>query len=68
MRIEIRVGKDYEQILEFAKTKQIDLIVIGRQGHSTIQKALFGNVAEKIVRKAGCAVLVIPLDYQLNHK
>jgi nucleotide-binding universal stress UspA family protein len=26
-------------------------------------KALFGSVAEKIVRKAHCAVLVIPLSY-----
>jgi nucleotide-binding universal stress UspA family protein len=26
-------------------------------------KALFGSVAEKIVRKAECAVLVVPLCY-----
>jgi hypothetical protein len=39
------------------------LIVLGRHGHGGVQKALFGSVAEKIVRKARCAVLVVPLDY-----
>lgn len=68
MKIEYRVGKDYQSILDFAKEKNIDLIVIGRQGHSSLQKAFFGNVTEKIVRKADCAVLVIPLSFQKTHK
>ena len=64
MQIEYRVGKDSEEILSFARKKDIDLIVIGRQGHSSIQKAFFGNVTEKVVRKADCAVIVVPLSYQ----
>jgi nucleotide-binding universal stress UspA family protein len=55
------VGRDYLKILEFAKKNQVDLIVIGRHGHSAIDKVLFGNVTEKVVRKADCAVLVVPL-------
>ena len=64
MQVEYRVGKDWQEILAFAKEKQIDLIVIGRQGHSTLQTALFGKVTEKIIRKADCAVLVVPMSYQ----
>ncbi len=64
MQVEYRVGKDWQEILAFAKEKQADLIVIGRQGHSTLQTALFGKVTEKIVRKADCAVLVVPMSYQ----
>lgn len=60
LKIEYRSGKDYEEILDFAKKTDIDLIVLGRQGHSSIQDALFGKVTEKIVRKAACAVMVIP--------
>ena len=59
-----RVGKDWQEILAFAKEKQIDLIVMGRHGRSALQKTLFGNVTEKITRKADCAVLVVPLSYQ----
>jgi nucleotide-binding universal stress UspA family protein len=39
------------------------VIILGRHGHSSVGKALFGSVAEKIVRKAECAVLVVPLSY-----
>jgi nucleotide-binding universal stress UspA family protein len=66
-RVEVRVGKDYNAILEFAEEMNVDLIVIGRRGHSTLQKALFGNVTEKVARKAPCAVLIIPLDFQKKH-
>jgi nucleotide-binding universal stress UspA family protein len=64
LKIEYRVGKDWQEILAFAKEKEIDLIVMGRHGHSALQKPLFGNVTEKITRKADCAVLVVPLSYQ----
>lgn len=59
-KVEMRVGRDYVKILEFAQKEQIDLIVIGRHGRSALENVLFGNVAEKVVRKAPCAVLVVP--------
>ena len=45
-----------------------DLIVIGRQGQGSLQKAFFGNVTEKVARQAPCAVLIIPLAYQQKLK
>lgn len=61
-KIEFRVGNVSIKILEFAQENRIDLIVIGRQGRGSLQKALFGNVTEKIARKAECAILIIPLS------
>lgn len=63
-KVEYRIGKDWQEILDFSHHRQIDLIVMGRQGSSALQKALFGNVTEKVTRKADCAVLVVPLSYQ----
>jgi nucleotide-binding universal stress UspA family protein len=63
IKVEFRIGPDAATILEFAKATQIDVIILGRHGHSSVGKALFGSVAEKIVRKAECAVLVVPLSY-----
>jgi nucleotide-binding universal stress UspA family protein len=63
VKVEFRIGPDAATILEFAKAAQIDVIVLGRHGHGSMGKALFGSVAEKIVRKAECALLVVPLDY-----
>ena len=63
VQVEIRDGPDGPAILEFARGQAMDLIVIGRHGHGGVSKALFGGVAEKIVRKADCPVLVVPLSY-----
>jgi len=63
VKVEICTGPDAATILEFAKATQIDLIILGRHGHSGAGKARFGSVAERIVRKADCAVLVVPLSY-----
>ena len=60
LNVQIRIGRDYVEILDFARDNDIDLIVIGRQGHSALEEVLFGNVTEKVVRKAACPVLVIP--------
>ncbi len=62
LEVVIRIGKDYLSILEFAGQNDVDLIIIGRQGHTAIETMLFGNVTERIVRRARCPVLVIPLD------
>ncbi|MCL4178828.1 MAG: universal stress protein [Verrucomicrobia bacterium] len=61
--VEIRMGPDAATILDFARTRRIDLIVLGRHGHGGVGRALFGSVAGKVVRKAECAVLVVPLTY-----
>jgi nucleotide-binding universal stress UspA family protein len=64
-RVEFRVGPDAATILEFAAAERMDLIVLGRHGHGGVGQALFGSVAEKVVRKAHAAVLVVPLSYAL---
>jgi nucleotide-binding universal stress UspA family protein len=66
--VEFRIGKDYMEILSFAKEKDIDLIIMGRQGQSSFQKMLFGNVTEKVTRHSECPVLVIPLIFQQKMK
>ena len=66
--VEIKIGKEYMEIFEFARKQNVDLIVIGRQGRSSLQTVLFGNVMEKITRHAECPVLVIPSSYQKKVK
>ena len=59
-KVVMNIGRDYVQILEFAQQENVDLIVVGRHGRSALENVLFGNVAEKVVRKAPCPVLVVP--------
>ena len=62
--IVIRVGAAEAEILKYADEMKADLVVIGRQGRSSLGKVLFGNVAEKIVRKIKCALLVVPYSFE----
>lgn len=64
LEIAIRGGMDHAGILECAREINADLIIIGRQGNSSISKVFFGNVTEKVVRKASCPVLVVPLSFE----
>jgi len=60
-KTEFRIGKAYVEIINFAKTIDANLIVLGRQGGSALESLFFGTVAEKVVKRAKCPVLVIPL-------
>src|SRR6266568_4969633 len=52
-------GVPFQEILETAKTQQVDLIVMGTHGRTGLQHVLMGSVAEKVVRLAPCPVLVV---------
>ena len=47
-------------IVTHAGTIGADLIVIGTHGRSGVKQALLGSVAEKVVRHAGCPVMLVP--------
>jgi len=64
LQVRICIGRDTFKILEVAQEEKVDLIVIGRHGHSGMGKVLFGNVTERIARKADCPVLIVPLSYE----
>jgi len=55
-------GRPFVEIIRYAREKRIELVVIATHGRSGLQHALFGSVAEKVVRKAPCPVLVVKRD------
>ena len=62
--VAVRKGKAEQEILAYAREIDAELLVIGRQGSSSLGKHLFGNVAEIIARKANCPVLIVPYSYE----
>ena len=48
-----------EGIINYAKSKNIDLIVIGTKGMAGIEKFLMGGVANKVTSHAHCSVLAV---------
>jgi len=52
-------GRAFAEIIRYARDNAIDLIVMGTHGHSALASMFLGSVAEKVVRKAPCAVLTV---------
>jgi nucleotide-binding universal stress UspA family protein len=52
-------GVPFQEIVETAKARQVDLIVMGTQGRTGLMHVLLGSVAERVVRLAPCSVLVV---------
>lgn len=46
-------------LLEYAKGKEIDLIVIGTRGRTTLDKLLLGSVASHVITNSHCPVLLV---------
>ena len=54
----VHEGVVTDSILSFAAAQKVDLIVMGTHGHKGVDRATLGSVAEKVLRKARCPVLV----------
>ena len=56
----VEAGKPAAEIVRYAESKGIDLIVLGAHGHGFVDRLLIGSVAERVTRHAPCAVLMVP--------
>ncbi len=61
VKVETRIlsGRPAHVITEFALKNKVDLIVVGSQGKSGLERLLLGSIAESIIRMADCMVLVV---------
>jgi nucleotide-binding universal stress UspA family protein len=56
---EVLFGSPAGAIVDAAVTNRSNLIVMGTHGHGAVMHVLMGNVAERVVRTAPCAVLTV---------
>ena len=52
-------GRPHEAIVDTAKEKKADLIIVGSHGRTGIERLLMGSVTERVIGHADCAVLVV---------
>jgi nucleotide-binding universal stress UspA family protein len=52
-------GAPHERIVAAAKSKRVDLIVIGTHGRTGLARFLLGSVASRVVSTAVCPVLTV---------
>lgn len=57
---EVLTGNPSIQITKLAAEREVNLLVMGTQGASGIEKTLIGSMTESVVREATCPVLIVP--------
>ncbi len=56
---EVVYGDPVGQIVGFADAKKADLLILGTHDATGLEKVLLGNVAEHVLRKVHCPVLIM---------
>ena len=54
-----RVGHPFEEIVSLANEPEVDLVLIGSQGCSSIKRLLLGSTTARVVEHARCTVMVV---------
>ena len=57
---EMVTGPPVAAITQFARTKSIDLIVIGTHARGLVNRLFLGSVSEAVMEKVSCPVLMVP--------
>jgi nucleotide-binding universal stress UspA family protein len=55
----IESGNTVKSIIDFTKSKNIDLVIMSSSGRGNFDKILLGSVSNGIMQKAKCPVLII---------
>lgn len=53
----LRIGKPYQQIIQFAQETQIDLVTMGVRGRGALDIAVFGSTSYRVMQLGPCPVL-----------
>lgn len=62
----IGAGNPADQIIDYCKVNNVDLIVIGRRGLSDLASLFLGSVSHKVTQLAPCACLTVPGPTRTN--
>ncbi len=56
---ELRAGTPYREIVDAARERNTDLIIMGTRGRTGLAGVLMGSTAERVMHHAPCPVLVV---------
>ncbi len=66
VRQEVVIGTPYKKIIEKAEHEGFDMIVMSTHGRTGLLHMLIGSVTERVVRRAPCPVLAVPLHPKIR--
>jgi nucleotide-binding universal stress UspA family protein len=54
-------GPSHEELIRYAKTNEMDLIVLGVRGQGLVERLFIGSTTDRVVRQTPCPVLSVCL-------
>ncbi len=61
-------GNVYERLIDLAEAENCGVIVVGRRGKSSLERALVGSVAARVIGHSQRDVLVVPIGSKIGWK
>jgi nucleotide-binding universal stress UspA family protein len=59
LHTKVQAGHEVETIINYAKVRKFDLLVIGFMGHSKIFGRVWGSTSQNIAKLAPCTVVIV---------
>lgn len=63
----ITEGPSAENILQVAKEKKVQMVILGTKGSRSMRDEVFGGTAAKVTEKSDCPVLALPENSDFAH-
>lgn len=60
----IMEGQPYDELVKYAHTRDIDMIVLGVRGHGLVKTLFLGSTTDRVIRNSPCPVLSVSLKVQ----
>jgi nucleotide-binding universal stress UspA family protein len=55
----VRIGKPYQEIIQFAEETQADMVVMGVHGRGALDLAVFGSTTYRVLQLGPCPVMAV---------
>lgn len=62
VKVMVRIGKPYQQIIQLALETQTDLVLIGVRGRGALDTAIFGSTTHRVLQLGSCPVLAVHIQ------
>ncbi len=60
----IMEGQPFDELIKYADTRDIDMIVLGVRGHGLVKTLFLGSTTDRVIRDSPCPVLSVSLKVQ----
>ena len=59
LKVAVLRGQSYEELVAYAVTQSMDMIVLGVRGYGLVKSLLMGSTTDRVVRRSPCPVLAV---------